>query len=128
MCIRDSDSTVVPPLVMLGYFDEPALHRRAARTSCPAPKQGVGSRISKSDRPKIRVAYLSGDFCEHATAYLTAGLFESHDRSRFEVFAVSHGPDDHSAMRRRLAGAFDGFFDVSERSDCDCLLYTSRCV
>ena len=114
-----SDANVVPPLVMLGYFDEPAILQRAARAGCPAPKQAAGNAFSISDRPKIRVAYLSGDFCEHATAYLTAGLFESHDRSRFEVFGISHGCDDRSAMRRRLAGAFDRFFDVSDSSDRD---------
>jgi protein O-GlcNAc transferase len=114
-----SNSVVVPPLVMLGYFDEPALLQQAARIGCPAPQQDIAGTFSVSDRSKIRIAYLSGDFCEHATAYLTAGLFESHDRSRFEVFGISYGPDDGTAMRRRLVGAFDRFFDVSERSDRD---------
>jgi predicted O-linked N-acetylglucosamine transferase (SPINDLY family) len=114
-----SDSAVVPPLVMLGYFDEAALLQRAARIGCPAPRQGIGKKHCTSDRSKIRIAYLSGDFCEHATAYLTAGLFESHDRSRFEVIGISHSPDDQSAMRRRLARAFDRFIDVSDRGDLD---------
>ena len=35
---------------------------------------------------------LSADFHEHATAYLLAGLFEQHDRTRFETIAVSYGP------------------------------------
>ncbi len=104
---------------MLGYFDEPALLQRAARIGCPAPRQGIGKKHFTSDRSKIRIAYLSGDFCEHATAYLTAGLFESHDRSRFEVIGISHGPDDQSAMRRRLARAFDRFIDVSDHGDLD---------
>ncbi len=114
-----SESAVVPPFVMLGYFDEPALLQQAARIGCPAPKQDIAGTFSVSDRSKIRIAYLSGDFCEHATAYLTAGLFESHDRSRFEVLGISYGPDDGTAMRRRLVRAFDRFFDVSERSDRD---------
>jgi protein O-GlcNAc transferase len=114
-----SDHTVVPPLVMLGYFEDPALLQRAARTGCPAPKPEAGASFSAPTGSKIRIAYLSGDFCEHATAYLTAGLFESHDRSNFEVFGISHGTDDQSAMRRRLASSFDRFFDVSERGDRD---------
>jgi protein O-GlcNAc transferase len=115
----ESKSEVVPPLVMLGYFDEPPLLQQAARLGCPAPKRDIAGTFSVSDRSKMRIAYLSGDFCEHATAYLTAGLFESHDRSRFEVFGISYGLDDGTAMRRRLVGAFDRFFDVSERSDRD---------
>jgi protein O-GlcNAc transferase len=41
-----------------------------------------------------------------------AELFERHDRGRFEVFAYSYGPDDHSPMRARLESAFDRFVDV----------------
>ncbi len=51
---------------------------------------------------RIRVGYLSGDFHQHATAYLMAGLFECHNRAKFEITAISTGPDDKSDMRRRL--------------------------
>src|SRR5258708_4984763 len=45
-----------------------------------------------------------------------AELFEHHDRGRFEVFAYSYGPDDHSSMRARLASAFDRFVDIQALS------------
>jgi protein O-GlcNAc transferase len=61
---------------------------------------------------KIRVAYLSGNFHHHAVARLMAGVFEHHDRSRFEVTAISFGPDDNSSMRARMMRAFDHFIDV----------------
>jgi predicted O-linked N-acetylglucosamine transferase (SPINDLY family) len=48
-----------------------------------------------------------------------AQLFEEHDRSQFDVFAFSHGPDDDSPMRRRLVAAFDRFIDVQQDSDED---------
>lgn len=66
---------------------------------------------------QIRVAYLSADFHTHATAHLMAELFETHDRSRFEVSGISFGPDDPGGMRERLQGAFDRFVDVRGRSD-----------
>ena len=65
---------------------------------------------------RIRLGYLSGDFHQHATAQLAAGLFERHDRNRFEVVAYSYGPDDGSPMRARLAQAFDRFVDVRRLS------------
>src|SRR5262249_39254021 len=68
---------------------------------------------------RIRIAYLSADFHGHATAYLTAQLFERHDRSRFEVVGVSFGPDDGSRMRARLVRAFDQFHDVRSKSDLE---------
>jgi predicted O-linked N-acetylglucosamine transferase (SPINDLY family) len=69
------------------------------------------------DHGRIRVAYLSADFRLHATGYLAAGLFEQHDRSRFEIIGVSLGPDDGSEVRARLVRAFDQFHDVGSRSD-----------
>jgi protein O-GlcNAc transferase len=66
---------------------------------------------------RIRVGYLSSDLRSHAVAYLMAGIFESHDRRRFETFALSTGHDDKSTMRDRLTRAFDQFIDVSDKSD-----------
>src|SRR6185369_4269727 len=68
---------------------------------------------------KIRLAYLSADFHNHATAYLMAELFETHDSTRFETMAMSFGPLQDGQMRKRLENAFDRFIDVREMSDFD---------
>ncbi len=68
---------------------------------------------------RIRVAYLSGDFREHPVGYLTAGLFEHHDKARFETTAISFGADRDSPMRDRIKGAFENFIDVGRQSDHD---------
>jgi protein O-GlcNAc transferase len=66
---------------------------------------------------KIRLAYLSSDFHDHPVTNQMVGVFEQHDRSRFEITAVSHGPDSAGNMRKRLVGAFDRFIDVSSQGD-----------
>ncbi len=66
---------------------------------------------------KIRVGYVSGEFREQATAYLMAGLYECHDKTRFEITAFDNGVRDASAMRARLEAAFDRFVDISVLSD-----------
>lgn len=63
---------------------------------------------------KIRIGYLSADYHQHATAYLMAELFERHDKSRFETYAYSYGPDDGSDLRKRLVKSFDSFVDIRE--------------
>jgi protein O-GlcNAc transferase len=68
---------------------------------------------------RIRLAYVSGDFREHPIAHLMAGMFEHHDRSRFEVTAVSFGPEQEGGIRQRLRGAFEHFIDVRTKSDED---------
>jgi protein O-GlcNAc transferase len=69
------------------------------------------------EHPRIRLAYLSADFRDHVVAHTMAGLFERHDRARFELTAISYGPNDGSAMRNRLERAFDHFVDVRSMDD-----------
>jgi protein O-GlcNAc transferase len=66
---------------------------------------------------RIRIGYVSGEFREQATSYLAAGLFECHDRAKFEVFGISTGVDDRSPMRGRLQQAFDSMVDVRLEPD-----------
>ena len=66
---------------------------------------------------RIRIAYVSSDFREHAVSYLTAGIFECHDKSQFEITAISIGRDDSSDTRQRLKCSFDHFFDAETLSD-----------
>jgi predicted O-linked N-acetylglucosamine transferase (SPINDLY family) len=65
----------------------------------------------------LRIGYFSGDFFDHATMYLMAKLFESHDRARFSLHAFSYGPRKQDAMRARAEAAFDAFHDVRGESD-----------
>ena len=68
---------------------------------------------------RVRLAYLSADFHEHPVADLTVGLFERHDKSRFEVTGISFGLDKTSAMRRRIENACEHFVDAQDQSDQD---------
>ena len=112
---------------------KPVLPAMVATALCEAPDdQLLASRILANTRfparaslsageryrhERIRLAYVSADFHAHATAALTAGLFENHDKTRFETFAISFGPNDGSAMRQRLESALEHFIDVHNKSD-----------
>jgi protein O-GlcNAc transferase len=112
----------IDPFAMTGISDSPALQQQCAKNYLASVRPAQSAplfRQSGHDRQKIRIAYLSADYHEHATAYLMAGLFEIHDREKFEIIGASFGPDDNSDMRKRLHGAFDKFIDVSARSDLD---------
>jgi predicted O-linked N-acetylglucosamine transferase (SPINDLY family) len=111
---------VVSPHASTLIVDDPSDQLRSAQAwvaeRCPrSPSPLFNGELYRHDR--IRVAYLSADLHSHATSHLAAGMFESHDRSRFETVALSFGPDDSSAMRQRLTRAFDRFVDVRSESD-----------
>ena len=82
------------------------------------PAEFLLSLPAKYQHQKIRIGYFSSDFCHHPVAYLTAELFERHDRTRFEVIAFSfHITPQKDDMRLRLEASFDKFIDVSQYTD-----------
>jgi protein O-GlcNAc transferase len=74
-------------------------------------------RGERYNHDRIRIAYLSADLHQHATSQLMAGVLEHHDRSQFEISAISVGPNDQSSMRRRIEAAFEHFTDASMLGD-----------
>jgi predicted O-linked N-acetylglucosamine transferase (SPINDLY family) len=85
------------------------------RKTTPAPE-----RLSPPDgyrHRRLRLGYMSSDFCRHAMSYLIAELFERHDRERFEVFGYCTSLDDGSEIRQRIIGAFDHYTSIRPLSD-----------
>ena len=108
------------PLSFIVHNDSPADQLACARTyaahKCaadappctPAPSERSG---------RLRIAYLSGDFRDHAVGQCLIEVLEAHDRTKFETFAVSTGPDDGSPLRRRIERSVEHFLQVAELSD-----------
>jgi predicted O-linked N-acetylglucosamine transferase (SPINDLY family) len=68
---------------------------------------------------KIRIGYLCGEFREQATSILMTGVWESHDKTQFEIFAFDNGWSDRSPRRARIEQAFDHVIDISRMQDLD---------
>lgn len=115
---------VASPFAFLSISDSPALQQKvcelASQTLKPIQEKidfGFDS-CSFNDNRKIRLGYFSSDFYNHPVSYLTAELFELHDRSQFEVIAFNLSPEIHDdEMQRRLRKTFDQFHDVGQNSD-----------
>ncbi len=107
------------PLAALALTDDVATQTAVAagwiaRKTSPMPALAPPDGY-RHDR--IRVGYLSSDFCSHAMSYLIAELFERHDRTRFEVHGYCNSPEDGSPIRARVLAAFDHFTSVRTLSD-----------
>jgi len=66
---------------------------------------------------KIRIGYFSPDFNEHPVAYLTAELYERHNKDQFEVIGFYFGPETNSRIHHRIKYSFDKFINVNHLSD-----------
>jgi predicted O-linked N-acetylglucosamine transferase (SPINDLY family) len=110
------------PFLLLAVLDSPALQRQAAESFARAwhpPRAGFPAGVGARRSGRLRLGYFSADFRNHAVAYLTAELFEMHDRAAFELIAFSLVPPAADAMQARLSGAFDRFIDVSGMTDAE---------
>jgi predicted O-linked N-acetylglucosamine transferase (SPINDLY family) len=122
--LRNS-TAVCSPFPLLPLVDSATLQRLAARIwvreQCP-PNATLATIPSYPRGDRIRIGYFSADFRSHPVSLLAAELFETHDRSRFEITAFAFGPEAGDAMRTRLERAFDRFVDVRDRSDIEVTL------
>ncbi|HBK05423.1 MAG TPA: acetylglucosamine transferase [Acetobacteraceae bacterium] len=116
---RDDLLTQSGPLAALALTDDVAT-QRAIAANWVARKTEAKPRLAPIGgyrHQRVRVGYLSSDFCSHAMSYLIAELFERHDRQRFEIYGYCASPDDGSAIRDRVIAAFDHFVSVRSLSD-----------
>jgi len=109
-----------PPFALLAIASSAALQLQCAKSYAsdkfPSNQQPIwcGERYAHD---RIRVGYFSSDYRNHPMAQLAAGLFESHDRSRFEIIAFAFGGPSDSPIRKRIERSFDRFIDVSAYTD-----------
>jgi predicted O-linked N-acetylglucosamine transferase (SPINDLY family)/glycosyltransferase involved in cell wall biosynthesis len=108
------------PLAMLSATDDPGLQLATAQRFV---KERVNQRVTDLSpktpyrHDRLRVAFLSSDFCLHAVSLLTVELFELLDRSKFEVWGFCWSREDGSDLRKRVIAAFDHFISIKTMSD-----------
>jgi predicted O-linked N-acetylglucosamine transferase (SPINDLY family) len=108
------------PLHVLAICGDPEVQRQAAQahfkdTLGHLRPEPLKTRTAPGTR--LRIGYFSRDLREHAVAYLTAELFELHDRRQFEVIAFNFGERSNDRMQERLRSSFDQFHDVAHLND-----------
>ena len=116
------------PLAMLAATDDPALQLAAAQqfvehkypvtsTESLAPKFGY-------QHEKIRIGYLSSDFCLHAVSLLMVELLELHDHDKFEVYGFCWSRVDETSIQKRVQKSMDHYIKIGEMNDkeaADCI-------
>lgn len=116
---------VILPFPLLALIDDPKLQKKAAEiyANDNFPENHSLPKLERYPKhSKIRIGYFSADFKMHPVATLTAELYETHDRSQFEIHAFSFGPDNNDEMNLRIKAGVDHFHEVSSKSDKDIAL------
>lgn len=119
--LPEDAAVTTAPFAHITLMDDPLHQLKAARLMANTWRsiQPLAPAPRRTGDGRIRVGYLSSDLYHHATCVLMAEMFEHHDRNRFEVFVYSHGPDDNSAMRRRVIEASEHFVELRGLADSE---------
>jgi predicted O-linked N-acetylglucosamine transferase (SPINDLY family) len=88
-----------------------------ARKVYPERERLVTQAWPYDGKRRLRIAYLSSDYRDHATSLLALGLMRNHDKSRFEVYAYCTSYDDGSALRRDMLNRCDKARSISKLTD-----------
>jgi predicted O-linked N-acetylglucosamine transferase (SPINDLY family) len=118
------------PLAMLSASDDPGMQLATAirfvheKVNMRLPTLTSGKSLPfKGDR-KLRLGFLSSDFCMHAVSLLTVELFELLDKSKIEVFGFCWSKEDGSYLRKRVLSAMDHHIRIAEMTDEE----AARCI
>ena len=116
---------ISPPFPILSVYDSPSLQKISAEIFLKEKYSSTDflEPIAKRElNNKIRIGYYSADFCNHAVSHLLVKLFELHDKSKFELFGFSFGPEKKDEMRKRVSSAFDQFINDNLKNDKEIVL------
>ena len=114
-----SNKKIVTSFDLLTLIDDASLQKKVVKLTVLSdfPKINTLGDINQYPKhSKIRIGYFSADFREHPVSYLTAELYEVHNRDQFEIHAFSFGPDTKDEMNLRIKAGVDHFHNVRSMS------------
>ena len=123
---RETLFSGMSPHCLIFHTDDPLLHlarghgyyqRKVGRPAGAFHAKHRPPAGKSANHRRIRVGYISSYLREHAHGYLTAGMYEMHDRGKFEVFAYSLIPDSGDRIEQRIQAGVDHWVNLSALTD-----------
>jgi protein O-GlcNAc transferase len=98
-------------------LDPAVLADASRRTAGKVVRRVSHAPIAPYAHDRLRVAYISPDFRQHAVAHALAGVIHRHDRRRIEAIGVATTASDNSDIANRLRSSFEEFLECGTKSD-----------
>ncbi len=110
-----------PPEAHLA-FPDPQAHRICAELWMIERQVAALEPLWRGERyehDKIRIAYMSTDFGRHPDSRQLVAVLEAHDRTRFELIAISFGAEESTPLRKRIESCVDEFIEIANMGDAE---------
>ena len=124
-----SSDYIIPPFCLLFLDDNPEMQLIRAKEYVkkkynPEPLKEIEKPKTKPN--KIKLAYFSCDFYDHATMHLISKLFKLHDKNKFEIHAYSYDMAGIDSTKQALMENVDFFHDIKFLSDAEVALHARK--
>ena len=116
----ENEKKVSIPFTTLTIFDSPHFQKKASEIW--VKQFGVNHRKLNNfikNKKKIRIAYFSADFRDHAVGNTIIGMLESHDKSKFEIYGFYFGKsvNEKDLIHKKIVNTFDKFINIKFMTD-----------
>ena len=121
-------SKVIEPFTFLGLIDNPVFLKLSSEKYIKnnfKKDLEIQSLAKYTNHKKPRIGYFSADFHNHATLHLMMDIFKNHNKSNFDFYGFSFGPQNNDIWNSEVKNYFLKFEDVSNISDKE-VAYLSR--
>ena len=121
-------SKVIEPFTFLGLIDNPVFLKLSSEKYIKnnfKKDLEIQSLAKYTNHKKPRIGYFSADFHNHATLHLMMDIFKNHNKSNFDFYGFSFGPQNNDIWNSQVKNYFLKFEDVSNISDKE-VAYLSR--
>ena len=116
----ENEKKISIPFTALTIFDSPHLQKKASEIWVKQFKSNDRKLNNlKKNKKKIRIAYFSADFRDHAIGNTIVGMLESHDKSKFEIYGFYFGNnlDEKDLIHKKIVNTFDKFINIKSMTD-----------
>ena len=116
------DRRLASNALMAAQYDPPGASLLAQARAWPGAQTGV-SRPPARPQGRLRIGYVSPDFCSHSCSYFLVPVLAGHDRAAVEIFAYSDvaRPDGVTAAFRNLVPNWRDMAGRSDAAFCACV-------
>ena len=116
-----SNEIVLDPLFIFYLFDDPKIQMNNSKNFMKREfleYKKIDFIKNKKKNNKIRIGYFSGDFYNHPVLHIMSEIFKHHNKSIFELYAFSHGPQrKNNIWKDSVLNYFHKFHEVYKMKD-----------
>ena len=115
------NKTILDPLFIYYLFDDPQLQKINSKNFINNKFKDydiIKSNNKNNKNKKIKIGYFCGDFHNHPVLHIMSEIFKYHDKSKFELYAFSHGPEKkNNIWKNDIVKYFKKFHEIFDIDD-----------